>query len=293
MPRQPGRPQPPGRGAKRPRPRPRPGEEPAVVRARLAAAGEALRILAGPAPDAVELARGVHARTDRAIEQVHAASGDGDRLACREGCTYCCTFPVAASAPEILAIAAFVRDRFDEGRQAALAARVDAHIAATDGMSMARRERVRPDCPFLEGGRCAVYEVRPIACRGYSSFDVGRCRADYQYPGAGIEIPANPRREQIHGAIREGLAVACRSAAVDHRLLELARAYKIAAADPTLAPTWTARPDAFDPATGARVFPGPWSADLDQKFEEVYREAVERLEAEGAGVGRASTRPPT
>ena len=62
--------------------------------------------------------------------------------------------PVAASAPEVLAIATFVRDRFDEARQAALDARVEANISATEGMDMSQRDRVRLDCPFLEAGKC-------------------------------------------------------------------------------------------------------------------------------------------
>jgi Fe-S-cluster containining protein len=187
-------------------------------------------------------------------------------------------FPVAASAPEVLAIAAFILGRFGEERQTVLNARIEANIAATDGMDMSQRDRVRLDCPFLEAGKCTVYEVRPIACRGYSSYSVEDCREDYEQPGTGVEIRANGLRELVFGVIREGLAVAYKSASVDHRLLELVRAYKIASEDPTLAETWRSRPEAFETATGASVFPDPWSDELDQEFEEVYRETVDDLE---------------
>ena len=187
-------------------------------------------------------------------------------------------FPVAASAPEVLAIATFVHDRFDEERRAALNARVEANIAATAGMDMSQRDRVRLDCPFLEAGKCAVYEVRPVACRGYSSYSVDDCRKDFEHPGTGVDVSANDLRELVYGAIREGLAVACKSASVAHRLLELVRAYKIASEDSTLAETWRSRPEAFETAIGADVFPGPWSDELDQEFEEVYRETVDELE---------------
>src|SRR3954463_3948039 len=153
MPRKPGRPKPPGRKAKRVRPsaRPRFIEEPVVIRARIAAAGESLKILSGSpaALRTIELARSIHELTDRSIRQVHAACHDGHRVACRSGCTYCCMVPVAASAPEVLAIAAFVRERFDEERRAALEVRVEAHIASTEGMDMSQRDRVRLECPFL------------------------------------------------------------------------------------------------------------------------------------------------
>src|SRR3954447_19932278 len=132
MPRKPGRPRPPKRKAERVRPSARPKftEEPAITRARMAAAGESLEILSGPpaALGTIELARSIHELTDRSIQQVHAACHDGHRVACQSGCTYCCMFPVAASAPEVLAIAAFVRERFDEERRAAIDARAAAKI---------------------------------------------------------------------------------------------------------------------------------------------------------------------
>ena len=243
------------------------------------AAEGSLRILSGPAPRTVELARSIHELTDQSIRQVHAACHDGHRVACRSGCTYCCMFPVAASAPEVLAVATFVHERFGEGQQAALNKRVEANILATDGMDMSQRDRIRLDCPFLEAGKCSVYEVRPVACRGYSSYSVEDCREDYEHPGTGVEGHTNGLRELVYGAIREGLAVACKSASVEHRLLELVRAYKIASEDSTLAETWRSRPETFATATGARVFPGPWSDELDQEFEEVYRETVDRLES--------------
>jgi hypothetical protein len=177
-----------------------------------------------------------------------------------------------------LAIAAFVRERFDEEQRAALDARVEANVAATDGMDMSRRDRVRLDCPFLEAGQCTVYEVRPVACRGYSSYSVDDCRKDFERPGTGVEVHTNALRELVYGAIREGLAIACKSASVEHRPLELVRAYKIASEDPTLAETWRGRPEAFETATGADVFPGPWSDELDREFEEVYPETLDRLD---------------
>jgi Fe-S-cluster containining protein len=283
MPRRPGRPRPPGRRAKRVRPSARPKtftEAPVVDRSRIVSAQESLKILSGPptALCAIELARTINDLTDRSIRQVHAACHDGRRVACRSGCTYCCMVPVAASAPEVLAIATFVRERFDEERQAALDRRVEANISATEGMDMSQRDRVRLDCPFLEAGKCTVYEVRPIACRGYSSYSVDDCREDYERPGTGVEVHTNGLRELVFGAIREGLAIACKSASVEHRLLELVRAYKIASKDLTLTENWRSRPGAFETATGESVFPGPWSDEVDQVFEEVYRQTVNDLE---------------
>src|SRR3954454_470 len=63
MPRRPRRPKPPGRKAKRVRSSAIPerfSEEPVVVRARLAAARESLKILSEPAPSTIELARSIN-----------------------------------------------------------------------------------------------------------------------------------------------------------------------------------------------------------------------------------------
>ena len=158
------------------------------MRARISAAGDSLKILSGPpaARSTIELARSINELTDRSIRQVHAACDDGHRVACQSGCTYCCMVPVAASAPEVIAVATFVRERFNEARQEALDRRIEANIFATAGMDMNQRDRVRLDCPFLEAGKCTVYEVRPIACRGYSSYSVDDCREDYEHPGTGV-----------------------------------------------------------------------------------------------------------
>jgi hypothetical protein len=44
-----------------------------------------------------------------------------------------------------------------------------------------------------------------------------------------------------------------------------------------LAETWRSCPGTFESVTGERVFPGPWSEELNQDFEKVYRETVDRL----------------
>ena len=147
MPRKPQRPRTPGRKAKRDRPFATPErfkEDPVVTRSRITAAEESLKILS-ETPTAlrtIELARSTCEFTDRSIRQVHADCHDGHRVACLSGCTYCCMVPVAASAPEVLAIATFVRERFDEERQSSLDRRVDANISATEGMDMRDRKSV-------------------------------------------------------------------------------------------------------------------------------------------------------
>ncbi|WP_435022033.1 hypothetical protein TA3x_002695 [Tundrisphaera sp. TA3] len=116
----------------------------------------------------------------------------------------------------------------------------------------------------------------------YPSYSVDDCREDFELPGAGVELRTNGLRELAYGAIREGLAVACRKASAEHRHLEPVRAFQVASEDPTLAASRRDRPGAFEAATGARVHPGPWPDEPDQEIEDVYREVVDEIGGSGS-----------
>jgi Fe-S-cluster containining protein len=133
------------------------------------------------------------------------------RIACREGCDACCSNFVRASLPEAIAIAEFlaedrhadVRRRFEEKLPAwrergapeldELAALLERNggppQAGADREAYGRigvkyGQKANP-CPFNEGGRCAIYPVRPTVCRAVYVLDT----AEHCTPGRG-----SPRR---------------------------------------------------------------------------------------------------
>lgn len=92
--------------------------------------------------------RAVLAKVDAFAAQVAARAGAA--MACRAGCAGCCQAGLTVSPVEAAAIAAHLERLPPQARNA---------IAA-------RAERHREGCVFLdEGGRCSVYEARPIVCR--------------------------------------------------------------------------------------------------------------------------------
>ncbi len=100
----------------------------------------------------------------------------GRAVACRQGCTGCCLRPTAPITElEMMGIWWFVVNRLAADTRAAVQARL-------------HRQRQSAECPFLLEGSCAIYAMRPLACRILHVF--GRpCR-----PG---EIPIETRPGDI------------------------------------------------------------------------------------------------
>jgi Fe-S-cluster containining protein len=100
-------------------------------------------------------------------------------VACRAGCWYCCTTPVAVTVFEAAMVKSAVMT-LPEAQQQAIWKRLQAHIAAQDqALAAAKAERItfRHRCPLLtDEGTCSVYAGRPLACRSVLSLDAERCR---------------------------------------------------------------------------------------------------------------------
>ena len=121
------------------------------------------------------------------------AAERGERPSCAAGCAACCRHLIPVSSVEAVALAAVVaalpgprrdsiRARFAAAVQAMEAARLldpgDARgrsalqssalpgRAAWEDVSR-RYFAARIDCPFLDQGRCGIYDDRPLVCREY------------------------------------------------------------------------------------------------------------------------------
>lgn len=74
-------------------------------------------------------------------------------VACHKGCSACCVRPaVPISTPELRGVSWYVSERLDHATQDRLIPRLRNHQAS-------------PECPFLLDRECAIYPMRPIACR--------------------------------------------------------------------------------------------------------------------------------
>jgi len=98
-------------------------------------------------------------------------------LHCKEGCWYCCCKPgVLISVPELLRILSYLRSTSSDDSLSALTDRARRYAAQIEGRSFDDSTNDSVPCPLLVEGRCSVYEVRPLVCRGYNSTSVDACR---------------------------------------------------------------------------------------------------------------------
>lgn len=113
-----------------------------------------------------------------AADELIAARTDSQSFACERGCAWCCHQLV-------------VMTNHDDGRVILNAARNRMSAAQFQAFESAAREQAEQigalpyeeaetqqwTCPLLIDDQCAVYDVRPIACRSVSSPDPECCKA--------------------------------------------------------------------------------------------------------------------
>ena len=194
----------------------------------------------------VALAKNLMAAMSRLSEGLLARAPEG-AVACRAGCDHCCYQVVGVTPPEALAIAAELRRSLSPDALA----RVIVHVneAADRARGLDAAERFSPDhpCTFLEAGRCTIYEVRPLACRGMNSLDAAECsdrlreptvRAAFLATGFGGRSYLEPIRA-FH-AISAGMQLSLSELGhLDMRPLELTRALSLLLTGPeTLGADW-------------------------------------------------------
>ncbi|MCC4591254.1 YkgJ family cysteine cluster protein [Xanthomonas campestris pv. cannae] len=153
---------------------------------------------------AMQLADSVHQFFDKESERLGDVSvirGQRRKIACKAGCSYCCSLYVSASSSELLLIEGFI-SRLPPNAGETVKARVKAAYVRAKEKSMAERDSVRIRCPLLSnGGTCDVYPVRPLTCRSYVSFDLPACKTDAENPGAGTEVGRSASLIQIRSML--------------------------------------------------------------------------------------------
>lgn len=127
-------------------------------------------------------------------------------LACHAGCDYCCYPPVAATVPEVANIVAFVETQLSSEEGERLRSRVSAVKQETAHLTGAQRASISLACPYLEQGRCSVYPVRPLACRGFNSYDESVCREVFEHPKEPPKVPSFTPLIASSQGMKEGMA---------------------------------------------------------------------------------------
>lgn len=238
----------------------------------LGAAGAAHRALAESHTQqgAAGLGRELMNATSKLIDGLLAKAGDRP-VACHDGCAHCCYQAVGVSVPEALALEAHVRATRSPAQLDELAARVRRADERTRGLTGAERLSPELPCPFLEDGRCGVYEARPLACRGTNSLDAEACAELLREPSARAAFVAGDRTfpcylEPVRAfhALSAGLQLALSELhGLETHPLELTAAMRILFDDPAhVADEWLAGRDPFQAARGADSTDNPRVAAL-------------------------------
>lgn len=174
---------------------------------------------------------------------------DHPPIACDKGCATCCTLRVTATAPEVLLIARYIRWTESRDSELGLAERLAKADRQTAGLSEAERVKLRRACPFIRQGACAIYPVRPLACRGHASYDRRACIN--AFAGRADSVPISEPHRTFRGLIQNAMQSALRDAGYAWELFELNRAVMLALGDAGSQAAWLAGEDVFfSAATG-------------------------------------------
>lgn len=135
-----------------------------------------------------------YTRMDSLIEQSKG------RVDCKSGCNYCCHYHVMVTATEIFAMKEHLAS-LPEQEQMYFTKRITATAKQVSSMTPNEHIYTNVECAFLKEGKCGVYAVRPIACRGHHSVDVNACKKTFEDVNAEDIAPKVYEREVIFMAM--------------------------------------------------------------------------------------------
>jgi Fe-S-cluster containining protein len=160
-------------------------------------------------------------------------------IACKEGCAWCCRLHVTLTVPEVIAIADYLRATLPATELESLKARVTELDQETHGLNPWQRARTGLPCALLVEGRCSVYPVRPLACRGWNSYDAARCEQGV------LALQAYGPQLYACSTVRLGMRQGLGQAGLSGADLELTAALRIALENPDVAKQYLAQEPVF------------------------------------------------
>ena len=192
-------------------------------------------------------------------KSTEAGKHECPETACAKQCFYCCHLTtIAVAIPEVLAVAEHVKRTATPDELDALRRRIDEFIVETNRLSGEERERFRFPCPLLAEGDCSVYEVRPLACQGWNSLDVSKCREDFFNPERDVVAPVSRPQVENSWKLRAGMYLGLRRAGLKGERVDFIPALKIAMDGPDGLRRWLGGESFTDPEADARnVDPAP------------------------------------
>lgn len=167
-------------------------------------------------------------------------------LACKKGCSHCCTLRVEVFGFEVIAIAKHIHEKFSESEIAAIAQKLKDAGANAKGLSA--EEHFVP-CALLSDGACSIYEVRPAMCRKFSSLSYEACLNN-------VQALENRGLKESTMASFQGFVEGARQSGLRKTLYELNQALCVAVTDLSVGKRWVSGTEVFPPIPPMPARPG-------------------------------------
>ena len=177
-------------------------------------------------------------------------------IACKKGCSACCSAKVLVAPPEAVRLAEHARKTLSRLAYTSLLERVHKAHALSRGLTRVERVRASIPCPVLDdAGACTLHDVRPLICAGWSSLDKTGCDAHFTDHTAPVPPELHPQSNEVCLAVLGGLIGAAIDRRLDTRLLELHAALSIALEDEHAGDRWRRGDPVFEPAIDREIAP--------------------------------------
>jgi hypothetical protein len=172
---------------------------------------------------------------------------------------------VLVSVPELLRILESVMSSGSGDQIARLRERARGYVEQLDGRNFNQLVDDRIPCPLLVDGRCSVYAVRPLVCRGYNSTSADACRVAQS--DATARVPIFALLKDVTDGATVGAAQSLRAAGLNDAMVDLGSALQIALAEEAPALDDLLQRDSGLGAAENRR----WAADLWNQVRETAR----------------------
>jgi len=182
---------------------------------------------------------------------------------CRKGCATCCTIRVVATAPEVFLAARYIRamDARFRAQKIDIRKRLARADEITRNCGERERVRLRRRCPYIHGGACVIYPVRPLACRSHMSYSRQACID--AAAGRVDAVPYSSVHMQVRSLVQNAMQSALRDARLPWATYEFNHALCIALDDDTAEAAWRAGSDILSAARATEVSGAEMAAAFD------------------------------
>jgi len=158
---------------------------------------------------------------------------------CKEGCAFCCHMRVEIVPAELILIYKSLEHGLSKVEFENLAKDVAEMCEQGKPMETAWWFDTQAPCPLLilDEKACAIYEIRPLSCRAFTSFDASICEATYQ-DGEAREVPRSSTAMIFCDGLSMALTTAYEGQGLEGYRVEMVTGLNMLFKDPGLIDRW-------------------------------------------------------